>query len=188
MNTSFKNLVKAAIGYPAAAMFHIVRGSIVYVETRRLAAALDRCGKAVEIIYPWDIRGAQSIRIGDGAYIGPGVFMLAEPDTPIAIGSKVMFGPRVRVIASQHRIDDPTIPIIDAGYSPAGNIVIGDESWIGTGATILKGVTIGRGAVVGAGAVITKDVPAFEIWAGNPARKIRSRLEVPESALSRAGS
>ena len=45
---------------------------------------------------------------------------------------------------------------------------------IGSNATILGGITIGRGAVIGAGSVVTKDVPSRQIWAGNPARCIKS--------------
>ena len=45
--------------------------------------------------------------------------------------------------------------------------------FIGSNVTILKGVTIGDEAVVGAGSIVTKDIPAGEIWAGNPARFIR---------------
>ena len=44
---------------------------------------------------------------------------------------------------------------------------------LGSGSTILCGVTIGEGALVGAGSVVTKDIPPYEIWAGNPARFIR---------------
>ena len=44
---------------------------------------------------------------------------------------------------------------------------------IGSGATLLCGVTIGAGAVVGAGSVVTKSVPPGEVWAGNPARRLR---------------
>lgn len=52
---------------------------------------------------------------------------------------------------------------------------IGEYVLIGTNAVILPGVTIGDGAVIGAGAVVTKDVPPWEIWAGNPAHFIRVR-------------
>jgi acetyltransferase-like isoleucine patch superfamily enzyme len=45
---------------------------------------------------------------------------------------------------------------------------------IGAGAVILPGITIGEGAMIGAGAVVTKDVPAGETWAGNPARRLAS--------------
>jgi acetyltransferase-like isoleucine patch superfamily enzyme len=50
---------------------------------------------------------------------------------------------------------------------------IGEHAFIGANITILKGVTIGPKAVIGTGSVVTKDVPAGEIWAGNPARFIR---------------
>lgn len=52
---------------------------------------------------------------------------------------------------------------------------IGEFACVGTNAVIFPGVTVGKGAVIGAGAVVTRDVPAYEIWAGVPARKIRVR-------------
>jgi acetyltransferase-like isoleucine patch superfamily enzyme len=84
------------------------------------------------------------------------------------------------VIASDHRIDDPCRPIKDSGYGVLADVRIGNDVWIGTSATILKGVHIHDGAVVGAGAVVTKDVGSCEIWAGNPARKVRDRFPVKE--------
>ena len=58
---------------------------------------------------------------------------------------------------------------------------IGDKAWIGGGAIILPGVSIGEGAVVGAGSVVTRDVPAYALVAGNPARVVRLRL--PEAQV-----
>jgi acetyltransferase-like isoleucine patch superfamily enzyme len=52
-------------------------------------------------------------------------------------------------------------------------IFIEDDVWIGADSLILKGVRIGRGAIIGAGSVVTKDIPPFTIWAGNPAKFIR---------------
>ena len=52
-------------------------------------------------------------------------------------------------------------------------IVIKDDAWIGMNVIILKGVTIGEGAIVGAGSVVTKDVPAWTVVAGNPAKVVK---------------
>ena len=53
---------------------------------------------------------------------------------------------------------------------------LGHDVWIGHGAVVLPGVTIGTGAAVGAGSIVTRDVPAFAVVAGNPARIIRERF------------
>jgi phosphonate metabolism protein (transferase hexapeptide repeat family) len=58
----------------------------------------------------------------------------------------------------------------------AQGVTIGHDVWIGHGAIVLHGRSVGTGAVVAAGAVVTKDVEAYTIVAGNPARKIRARF------------
>ena len=57
----------------------------------------------------------------------------------------------------------------------SNSCVIGNDVWIGAGASILRGVTVGDGAVIGAGAIVTKDVDPYSIVAGGPAKKIGQR-------------
>lgn len=59
----------------------------------------------------------------------------------------------------------------------AHKVVLGNDVWIGHGAIVLPGVQIGTGAAIGAGAVVSKDVPAFAVAAGVPAKVIRFRFD-----------
>lgn len=70
-------------------------------------------------------------------------------------------------------------------YEPFSHTKIGNDVWIGGRCLIKAGVQIGNGAVIGMGSVVTKDVPAYEIWAGNPAKLIKKRFddEVAEQLL-----
>ena len=59
-------------------------------------------------------------------------------------------------------------------------IEIGNDVWIGSDVIILGGVKIGDGAIIAAGAIVSKDIPPYEIWGGNPIRKIKSRFKEEE--------
>lgn len=67
-------------------------------------------------------------------------------------------------------------PLRRFGGGPPGNIVIGNDVWIGHGAYVRPGVTIGDGAIIGAMSVVTKSVPPYAVVAGNPATIRRMRL------------
>lgn len=69
---------------------------------------------------------------------------------------------------------------IASAWDNKGDIVIGNDVWIGYEATILSGVHIGDGAIIGAKALVTKDVPAYSIVGGIPAREIKKRFD-PET-------
>ena len=66
---------------------------------------------------------------------------------------------------------------ITSAWDNKGDIVIGNDVWIGYEAVILAGVTVGDGAVIGARAVVTKDVPPYTIVGGVPAKQIRKRFD-----------
>lgn len=57
-----------------------------------------------------------------------------------------------------------------------GDTIIGNDVWIGYGATVMPGVKIGHGAIVGAQAVVARDIPAYAIAAGNPATVVKQRF------------
>lgn len=56
-----------------------------------------------------------------------------------------------------------------------GRVKIEEDVFIGCNVTICNTVTIGKGAIVGAGSIVTKDIPPYQVWAGNPARYIKDR-------------
>ncbi|AMR31894.1 chloramphenicol acetyltransferase [Mucilaginibacter sp. PAMC 26640] len=72
-------------------------------------------------------------------------------------------------------ISDPENP--NGKFPYKGDTVIGNDVWIGFDATIMPGIKIGDGAVIASNAVVTKDVPAYTIVGGNPARPIRKRFD-----------
>ncbi|MCZ2085289.1 MAG: N-acetyltransferase [Flavobacteriales bacterium] len=103
------------------------------------------------------------VKIGDNVTIKPGVQIWDG----LRIEDHVFIGPNVtftndRYPRSKQYPEEFQQTIIKKGTS------------IGANATILGGITIGENALIGAGSVVTKNVPANELWVGNPARKIRN--------------
>ena len=95
----------------------------------------------------------------------------------VHIGHYVMFAPGVTVVGGDHIFTIPGTPMIFSGRPEMPSTFIEDDSWIGYGATLMAGVRICRGAIVAAGAVVTKDIPAYEIHGGIPAKKIGVRFQ-----------
>ena len=112
------------------------------------------------------------INIGDKCFIGRDTIFNSYYG--VYIGDHSMVAARCQFLDSDHGFETRSEPI---GKQPAqgGAIRLERDVWIGAGVIILKSVTIGEGAIVGAGSVVTKNIPAWEIWAGNPAKKIGLR-------------
>lgn len=123
------------------------------------------------------IEGGRGITIGAHCHIssfshinGGGGEVVFEPHSGCASGVKVVGGmPDLGYLYISAA--DPA----EFQHAVRRKTVIGRYALLCTNAVILPGVTIGEGAVIGAGAVVTKDVPAWEIWAGVPARRIGQR-------------
>ena len=82
-------------------------------------------------------------------------------------------GPIIAVLLPAAIENEMFLPPINRPLFSKGPVVIEDNVWIGDKATILSGVTIGMGAIVGANSVITKDIPAYAVVAGSPAKIIK---------------
>jgi len=98
----------------------------------------------------------------------------------VTIGARTLIGPNVSLYTGCHPLD-PDVRRGTAGPEFGKEIRIGEDCWIGGGATVLPGVSVGRGSVVGAASVVTKDAPEYSVVAGNPARVVRRLRPVEEN-------
>lgn len=130
------------------------------------------------------------VTMGDFSYVGENSKIINTE-----IGKFTCIGHEVIVGLGKHPSRDfvSVHPIFYSPHCPAqitfasppfwdeyAKIIIGNDVWIGARAIILDGVTIGDGAIVGAGAVVTKDVPAYAVVVGVPAKVLRYRFESTE--------
>jgi galactoside O-acetyltransferase len=116
--------------------------------------------------------GERGISIHDGAGINVRTYL--DGNGEIEIGQNTLLSPGVQVLSANHVFDDPKVPVRFQG-GIYGKVTMGEDCWLGTNVVVLPGVTIGRGAVVGAGAVVTKDIPAYGIALGVPAKVVGHR-------------
>lgn len=121
----------------------------------------------------------KNIEVGDDVSIGAGAILMAT-ESRIMIGKKVMFGPKVMVIGGNHNtsvLGRFMYDVKEKRPEDDQDVVIEDDVWVGSGATILKGVRLGRGSIVAAGAVVNREVLPYTIVGGTPANIISARFE-----------
>jgi len=114
-----------------------------------------------------------TIRIEDDANIGASCRIASTGK--VVIGRHVLVAAYCYIGGGNHRIDRTDMPIIQQGIVSKGGVTIEDDVWIGSHATVLDGVTISKGSVIGAGAVVIKDIPAYSVAYGVPAKVVRKR-------------
>jgi acetyltransferase-like isoleucine patch superfamily enzyme len=112
--------------------------------------------------------------INKNAFIGP----------KVVCGNYVMFGPNVSIVGGDHKTDLINTPMWFSGRGEFKETRIGHDVWIGANCCIKAGVSIGNGSIVAMGSVVTKDIPPYSIYGGNPAKLIRKRFSSLEAELS----
>jgi acetyltransferase-like isoleucine patch superfamily enzyme len=129
---------------------------------------------------PFSIDYGCNIRLGDRFYSN---FNLVILDCAlVTIGDRVMFGPNISILTATHETEVQSRRD-DVEY--ARPITIGDDCWVGGNVVILPGVTIGKGCTIGAGSVVTKDVPAWTVALGSPARVVKKVTPLEENGEER---
>lgn len=126
----------------------------------------------------WDTYREQKfqpqIEIGKGCHIG--AYNHLTCINKIIIEDGFVSGKWVTITDNNHGTTSLDMMKLPVSYRPLlskGPVIIGKNVWIGDKATILAGVTIGEGAIIAANSVVCKDVPAYTVVAGNPAKIIK---------------
>lgn len=121
-------------------------------------------------VFGWFSTGhSENIILGKNCRINKGVYILGRNKT--VIGNNVVLSSDVMILDSGLDID--SFKKGDLSQHTDSFVKIEDNVWIGARAIILPGVTIGSNSIIGAGSVVTKDIPSYAIYAGNPAKKLK---------------
>lgn len=129
-------------------------------------------GENARIMRGVEVVCAHNVDVGKNVYIGKNCSLYGYDN--ISIGENTLIARDTIMLTRSHVFSNAQVPIREQGYSLAP-ITIGSDVWIGARATILPGVNIGNGSIIAAGSIVNKDVPAFTVVAGTPAKIIKMR-------------
>ncbi len=150
---------------PLAHLVPSIRGTrlVIGAHTQVMEFAVLKC-----------IGGTGDIVIGANCYINPHCVLYSG--NGIKLGNDVLLAPGTIIAPANHALTRRDIPIRLQGFMPSrGGVVIANDVWVGANSVLIDGAQIGQGAVIAAGSVVTGSVPAYEIWGGVPARKLKDR-------------
>jgi acetyltransferase-like isoleucine patch superfamily enzyme len=173
---------------PDASIFHrdLRRGEHVFIGERVVIYQAHQ-GGPVELGDGVHLHRDSIIETGQGGSVIIGAHTQIQPRCQfsgykgsIRIGRGVQIAPYCAFYPYDHGVE-PGYLIIKQAIRSKGDIVIGDDAWLGVGVCVLDGARIGKGTVIGAGSVVTGDIPDYSIAIGVPARVVKSRAELISS-------
>jgi len=144
------------------------------VEIRVHGASVVTIGSKVRIDRGVRVLAANSAHIDIQNGVRIGLYTVLNGGDSITIGKKALVSGFVYLQTSMHGYAARDKAVQDQGYDHAP-VYLGDDAWLGTHVVVLPGVTIGQGGVVGSNAVVTKNVDAYQVVAGIPAKSIKER-------------
>jgi maltose O-acetyltransferase len=151
-----------------------------WVRYRYYRSRLGSCGRSPRIAYNTKIIHPAGLHISDNHL---GWDTLFDARGGIFIGANSGVAPGSILLTTEPVYENAEVPIREQGLRMAP-IHIGTDVWVGANCIVMPGVTVGDGAVVAGGSVVTKDVPAFALVSGNPARVIGWRKRPADTPVA----
>lgn len=124
--------------------------------------------------YSWFLLTMPHPTVVLGKWVDVGRYTVIASKQHIAIGDYTVIAPFCYIIDHEHGFSAEDVILNQR--SVLKKTIVGRDCYFGTGTVVLGGVTVGDGAIIGAGSVVKTDIPAYQVWAGNPARYVRDRL------------
>lgn len=157
----------------------LIKDKIDTFRIDRVKKSLGHCGKGVKIYPPFKIAGPGLVEIDDYARIMPNPTIVAH-SKKFVVKKYAVISYNLTVVTSNHC---PTVGIpfsfsdtLHINELNKGDIIVGEECWLGANVLLLPGCNLSRGCVVGANSVINKEYPPYTVVAGSPARIIGTRF------------
>lgn len=165
---------------PEAAVVVCVGNPSEYTSRLRIVRRLGlKAGRWATIVHPTAVLSAAT-ELGPGTVVLAGVVSTAG----VRLGAHVVVMPGV-ILTHDDVVGD--FATLGSGVRLGGGALVEEGAYLGAGALVRERVSIGRWALVGMGAVVLSDIPAGEVWAGVPARRLR-RGSIPEDVLHGAAA
>lgn len=168
-----KNFLVCSFEVLSAIVFSLPRHKLFnFFKSNFLKMLGSKIGRGITFYPGVKLSPGSKLKLGNDVDLAWGVLITTSGG--VEIGDRALIGYNTQIFSTNHAIPKMPGRIFSSGHEKK-KVVIENDVWIGAGCIILAGVTIKEGAVVAAGSVVTKDVDAYSIVGGVPAKRIKMR-------------